>query len=38
MKEMPKKASKHAMKLRKAIGKRERRAWSLKCADPILSA
>ena len=38
MKEMPRTTCKHAMKLRKAIGKRERRTWSLKRAYPILSA
>jgi hypothetical protein len=38
MKQMPKKPSKHAMKLRRAIRKRERFTWALKCTEPILSA
>jgi hypothetical protein len=36
MKEMAKRASKHIMKLRKTIDKRERGSWSLKYAHPIL--
>jgi hypothetical protein len=38
MKEMAKRASKHMMKLRKTIDKKERASWSLNYPYPILGA